>query len=101
MGKDYSKLNKEDLLKIIARLESSKRYGLVWDQEHTRERFEAEAEDAIPVLSEVREKKIVTNGDGPANILIEGDNYHSLSVLNYTHREKIDAIFIDPPYNTG
>ena len=101
MGKDYSKLSKEDLLKIIARLESSKRYGLVWDQEHTRERFEAEAEDAIPVLSEVREKKIVTNGDGPANILIEGDNYHSLSVLNYTHREKIDAIFIDPPYNTG
>ncbi len=35
------------------------------------------------------------------NILIEGDNYHALSVLNYTHKEKIDVIYIDPPYNTG
>ncbi len=33
--------------------------------------------------------------------MIEGDNYHALSVLNYTHREKIDVIYIDPPYNTG
>ena len=29
------------------------------------------------------------------------DNYHSLAVLNYTHTNKIDTIFIDPPYNTG
>ena len=35
------------------------------------------------------------------NILIEGDNYHALTVLNYTHKEKIDVIYIDPPYNTG
>src|SRR3989344_2834630 len=33
--------------------------------------------------------------------LIEGDNYHALSVLNYTHKGKIDVIYIDPPYNTG
>jgi len=33
--------------------------------------------------------------------LIEGDNYHALSVLNYTHQGKIDVIYIDPPYNTG
>lgn len=35
------------------------------------------------------------------NLLIEGDNYHALSVLNYTHKGKIDVIYIDPPYNTG
>jgi adenine-specific DNA-methyltransferase len=35
------------------------------------------------------------------HILIEGDNYHALSVLNYTHKGKIDVIYIDPPYNTG
>ena len=34
-------------------------------------------------------------------IIIEGDNYHALSVLNYTHTGKIDVIYIDPPYNTG
>ena len=37
----------------------------------------------------------------PKNILIEGDNYHALQVLNYTHKNKIDVIYIDPPYNTG
>ncbi len=25
---------------------------------------------------------------------------HALSILNYTHEEKIDVIYIDPPYNT-
>ncbi len=35
------------------------------------------------------------------NILIEGDNYRALQILNYTHNEKIDVIYIDPPYNTG
>ena len=35
------------------------------------------------------------------NLLIEGDNYHVLSVLNYTHKGKIDVIYIDPPYNRG
>ena len=33
--------------------------------------------------------------------MIEGDNYHSLSVLNCTHAQKIDVIYIDPPFNTG
>jgi adenine-specific DNA-methyltransferase len=37
----------------------------------------------------------------PTHLIIEGDNYHALSVLNYTHAGKIDVIYIDPPYNTG
>lgn len=55
----------------------------------------------MPVLKEDKKKKIITDKSGPVNILIEGDNYHSLSVLNYTHKKKIDVIYIDPPYNTG
>lgn len=43
----------------------------------------------------------IDNGDSNKNILIEGDNYHALEILNYTHKEKIDVIYIDPPYNTG
>ena len=45
--------------------------------------------------------KIKNDVSQPTNLLIEGDNYHALSVLNYTHKEKIDLIYIDPPYNTG
>ncbi len=34
------------------------------------------------------------------NKLIIGDNYNALKVLNLTHKEAIDIIYIDPPYNT-
>lgn len=101
MSKDYSNLNKEELLRVIASLEANRKLGLVWDVENTRERFEKEADNAIPVLTEVQDNKIITSADSTDNILIEGDNYHSLSVLNYTHKGKIDVIFIDPPYNIG
>ncbi|MBI5099197.1 MAG: site-specific DNA-methyltransferase [Nitrospirae bacterium] len=52
-------------------------------------------------MKKVKSKEIMTNPDKPVNLLIEGDNYHALSVLNYTHAKKIDVIYIDPPYNTG
>lgn len=101
MAKDYSKLEKDDLLKVIEKLESRKKYGLIWDEEKTKEQFEKESENALPVLKEVKGKEIKTDPAKPTNILIEGDNYHALSVLNYTHQNKIDVIYIDPPYNTG
>jgi len=99
--KDYSKLSKEELIALIEKLESRKKYGLVWDEERTKEKFEKESENALPVLKEVKSKEIMTDPSKPVNILIEGDNYHALSVLNYTHQGKIDVIYIDPPYNTG
>ena len=55
----------------------------------------------FPVLREIKNKEIETDKSKPVNLLIEGDNYHSLSVLNFTHQKKIDCIYIDPPYNTG
>lgn len=38
---------------------------------------------------------------GGYNFLLEGDNLHSLKLLEKTHKGKIDVIYIDPPYNTG
>ena len=35
------------------------------------------------------------------NFLLQGDNLHSLYLLEKTHKSKIDIIYIDPPYNTG
>ena len=44
----------------------------------------------------------VRRGDGkPFHTVINGENYHVLKALTYTHRGKLDAIYIDPPYNTG
>ena len=101
MPNDYSKLSKDELLKVIQKLQSRKKYGIVWDEERTKEQFEKDSENALPVLKEVKSREIITDPDKPINILIEGDNYHALSVLNYTHQGKIDVIYIDPPYNTG
>lgn len=33
--------------------------------------------------------------------LIQADNYHALQLLEYLYSEKVDCIYIDPPYNTG
>lgn len=37
----------------------------------------------------------------PYHTVINGENYHVLKALTYTHRGKVDAIYIDPPYNSG
>jgi adenine-specific DNA-methyltransferase len=58
-----------------------------------------DCENNIPILKKIKEKEIKTD-ESDDNILIEGDNYHALTCLNYTHKEKIDIIYIDPPYNT-
>jgi adenine-specific DNA-methyltransferase len=93
--KDYSN---EKLLEKIKQLEK-KRYGLVWEDkvEDVAEQCDRE----LPVLVERKDKEIAEDPGGPNNLLIEGDNYHALFTLNFTHRRKIDVIYIDPPFNTG
>ena len=96
----------------------NKKYGLIWE-EHS-EHVDNMLEKHIPVFIEDTTRKIVTSdcpaivqrlsSDCPAivqqdfekfNFLIQGDNLHSLKLLEKTHRNKIDVIYIDPPYNTG
>lgn len=102
MGK-YDDYEKEELIKIIQQQENElkqKKYGLVWDSEREPEQVVLDCENSLPILEHITSKTIHTCNDED-NILIEGDNYHALSVLNYTHKDKIDVIYIDPPYNTG
>ena len=97
--KDYNNWTKEQLVDEVARLRKRKKYGLVWEDKP--EDVVEQCKTELPVLKEVKNKAIAKDKNGPVNILIEGDNYHALSVLNYTHKGKIDVIYIDPPYNTG
>src|SRR5574344_1961835 len=98
---NFENMSKEELIEYINNLneEQSGKYGLVWDAEKVPEQVVVDCNKLIPVLKEEENKKIDNGGED--NILIEGDNFHSLSVLNYTHKEAIDVIYIDPPYNTG
>lgn len=60
----------------------------------------AEFRDAIyPGL--VSTGKIERGGAKPHHVVINAENYHALEVLLFTHRGRVDAIYIDPPYNTG
>jgi adenine-specific DNA-methyltransferase len=43
---------------------------------------------------------VLRGGDKPWHTVINGENYHVLKALTWTHRGKVDAIYIDPPYNT-
>lgn len=95
---DIEKLLKQ-ISELKAELKTAKKYGLVWDRENTNELVVSQCETYIPVLEQVKTKKIIN--EGPNNILIEGDNYHVLTSLNFVDKESIDVVYIDPPYNTG
>ena len=99
--KDYSDYTKGELIKELHSLRKRKKYGLVWEQEKIPEFVVENCKKELPVLIEDIKKDVITKNNISPNILIEGDNYHALSALNYTHSGKIDIIYIDPPYNTG
>ena len=102
-------VHEEELLSRIRELEKKNgylnqqlkehRYGLTWID--VPEAFEKASENKIPILEEVKDKSFTDGSKKPTHILIEGDNYHALTCLQYTHKGKIDVIYIDPPYNTG
>ena len=100
--KDYSSWNKQEIIKELEIKDKKlkKTYGLIWGAEEEPERVVELCKEKLPVLVENIKKEIKKDHEEPTNILIEGDNYHTLSVLNYTHKGKIDFIYIDPPYNT-
>lgn len=66
--------------------------------------------DDLVVIAEFRDTiypglvstgKVHRGGDKPFHTIINGENYHVLRALTYTHKGRVDAIYIDPPYNTG
>lgn len=93
-------LTNDEKAALIELLNKQKKYGLVWEEKP--EDVEERLRDELPVLKEVKERFISSEGpDAPNHILIEGDNLEALTALTYTHAGKVDVIYIDPPYNTG
>ena len=99
-GKNYADFSREELIAEINKLKKTKKYGLVWEHK-TEEVIENFKNGQQPYLEEVQDKHIENAPGEPTNLIIEGDNFDALSILNYTHAGKIDVIYIDPPYNTG
>ena len=99
MTEPYEEWDKPELIKELVKLKKRKRYGIVWEEKS--ELVVDMCREKLPVLEEDIEKSFSLEGARAVNVIIEGDNFHALSVLNYTHHGKIDVIYIDPPYNTG
>ena len=93
----------DDSLIAINRIEkelTSKKYGLIWE-EH-QEQVDEKLETHIPVFSEAPEYELTEDEYNESfKFLLEGDNLYSLKLLEKTHKNKVDVIYIDPPYNTG
>ena len=119
MPNKYEKWTKNELIEYIRQREHSKKYGLVWE-----ESAENSVPDIlIPTLVEDKSRRIhqkysSTNNqlsqisldlnseeeyhnDNNYHILIESDNEPALRALTALYAQKIDIIYIDPPYNTG
>lgn len=92
----------DETLSAINEIENelnAKKYGLVWEEHE--EAVNVQMRTHIPVFTENTDKEITTLPEQDYNFLLEGDNLHSLYLLEKTHRGRIDVIYIDPPYNTG
>ena len=99
----YDNFSRDELIELLQKQDKElarKKYGLVWDSEKEPEQVVLDCAKKLPILKNITEKDIKTSDDD-YNIMIEGDNYHALQVLNYTHKGKVDVIYIDPPYNRG
>ena len=115
---NLSKIRREKMLKTISEIKksiydestlnnlslieselNSKKYGLIWEEHE--ERVDVELGSQIPVFVESKMQEIKLSNNDKYNFILEGDNLHSLYLLEKTHKNKIDVIYIDPPYNTG
>lgn len=124
-------LTQEERAELVNLLNTKKKYGLIWEdkpedvEEQLRTKLPVLSEViekrilATKSASETATPKAITNNlftevenqssdnglpgevEAPNHILIEGDNLHALTALTFTHENKIDVIYIDPPYNTG
>ena len=101
---DTSKDLREKLQKAVADLELHKSYGLRFER-HIPEVIDVDGETVgldTPYYPTLEHKDSVgAKHKNTEHTLMECDNYVGLKYLQYTHQNKVDVIYIDPPYNTG
>ena len=92
---------------IINRLLDDTKLGLKLYFEESEETTKNADGHDVPLSSlnytyfeEDKSKRLIFEKDKPNHLLIEGDNYYALKHLKKIG-QKVDIIYIDPPYNTG
>src|SRR5690606_39821289 len=101
-----------DLIWVVKKIFdlNSKKFASIEVVENKKSKYEDVPTEDLIVIAEFRDYlypgllstgKVERGGSKPFHTVINGENYHVLKALTYTHRGKVDAIYIDPPYNTG
>ena len=94
----------------IRRTDEGRVAALVGQDTEAKHQIARRAVDDLVVIAEFHDPiypglvstgKVARGGDRPFHTVINAENFHALQVLLYTHECKVDAIYIDPPYNTG
>lgn len=80
-------------------LKQSRKFGLIWEDKPDEQVLRLDTES--PLLVEDTSRAVIQEAEGVNHALINGDNYHALTALRATHANRVDVIYIDPPYNTG
>lgn len=92
---DFNALKQELSNDLIS--ENKEKYQLTWAGKN-KAKMEANT-PTTKTLRPVLEKSV--NFDNSKNIYIEGDNLETLKILQESYLNRVDCIYIDPPYNTG
>ena len=94
-------LKAPELRRLLVERLTQQKLGLYWESDALERDRALNANLVFPRLL----PELCQNSADPAaalrNLIIEGDNYDALRLLQATHRGKIRVIYIDPPYNTG
>jgi adenine-specific DNA-methyltransferase len=93
-------LDEQQLRRLLVEHLTRQKLGLYWEASAIERDRALNADVVLPRLVEAWSHRPAA--DAPSrNLIVEGDNYDALRLLRATHRGKIRAIYIDPPYNTG
>lgn len=103
---NIDKLTNEELKELVLEYKKilDQKYGIYFDKEKNNEDIIDICKTNVPLLDRIYNNDIMDfDKELTNNIIIEGDNFHSLASLNLMSYVNgiVDIIYIDPPYNTG
>ena len=93
----YDDLTRDQLINLLVKRDARRKLGLVWEREEVEHEAALNGDFVTVGLNTG-----ASHGEAPwRNLIIEGNNFDALRWLRMTHANRVKAIYIGPPYNTG
>lgn len=95
-----SGLNEQELRRLLIEHLSTRKLGLNWESSAIERDRALNSDIVLPRVNYLSSVPPVATAPY-RNLIIEGDNFDALRLLRSTHANRVDVIYIDPPYNKG